>query len=99
MDFRSFLLVLPCRPRCGEADSRVRCVGNSPSQIWHARTAFRDWPDPTRRRHLLRLWLSLPDGIELPPVFAERYGNIERWTVRGGIRVPGAELACPLEAE
>ena len=70
-----------------------------PAQIWHARTAFKDWPDPGRRRHLLRLWLSLPDGIELPPVFAERYGNIERWTVRGGIRVPGATQYAPLEAE
>ncbi|MFN7955980.1 MAG: TauD/TfdA family dioxygenase [bacterium] len=26
----------------------------------HARTAYQDWPEPERRRHLLRLWLSLP---------------------------------------
>lgn len=25
----------------------------------HARSAYEDWPDPARRRHLLRLWLSL----------------------------------------
>ncbi|MGB0922216.1 MAG: TauD/TfdA family dioxygenase [Alphaproteobacteria bacterium] len=25
----------------------------------HARTAYEDWPDMERRRHLLRLWLSL----------------------------------------
>jgi len=25
----------------------------------HARTAYEDWPEPDRRRHLLRLWLSL----------------------------------------
>jgi hypothetical protein len=25
----------------------------------HARTAYEDDPDPARRRHLLRLWLSL----------------------------------------
>lgn len=30
--------------------------------ILHARTAYEDWPEPARRRHLLRLWLSLPDG-------------------------------------
>jgi hypothetical protein len=24
----------------------------------HARTAYEDWPEPERRRHLLRLWLS-----------------------------------------
>ena len=26
----------------------------------HARTGFEDWPDPQQRRHLLRLWMSLP---------------------------------------
>jgi hypothetical protein len=31
------------------------------SQI-HARTAYDDWPEPERRRHLLRLWLSLPSS-------------------------------------
>ena len=27
----------------------------------HARTAFEDYPEPERRRHLLRLWLSMPN--------------------------------------
>jgi hypothetical protein len=27
--------------------------------ILHARTAYEDWPDPARKRHLLRLWLTL----------------------------------------
>lgn len=27
--------------------------------VLHARTAYEDWPDPARRRHLLRLWLTL----------------------------------------
>jgi hypothetical protein len=27
--------------------------------ILHARTAYEDWPEPGRKRHLLRLWLSL----------------------------------------
>ena len=26
--------------------------------ILHARTAYEDWPEPERKRHLLRLWLS-----------------------------------------
>jgi hypothetical protein len=30
--------------------------------IQHARTEFHDWPEPERRRHLLRLWLEV-DGI------------------------------------
>ena len=29
--------------------------------IAHARTAYEDDPDPERRRHLLRLWLSFPE--------------------------------------
>jgi hypothetical protein len=27
--------------------------------VLHARTGYEDWPEPARRRHLLRLWLSL----------------------------------------
>ena len=30
--------------------------------IQHARTEYHDWPEPERRRHLLRLWLEV-DGI------------------------------------
>ena len=30
--------------------------------VLHARTAYEDPPDPARRRHLLRLWLSLEGG-------------------------------------
>ncbi len=29
--------------------------------ILHARTAFEDWPELEHRRHLLRLWISLPE--------------------------------------
>lgn len=31
------------------------------SVILHKRTAYEDWPEPERRRHLLRLWLAAPD--------------------------------------
>jgi hypothetical protein len=31
----------------------------------HARTAFEDFPEPERRRHLLRLWISVPERREL----------------------------------
>ncbi len=30
--------------------------------VLHARAAFEDWPEPERRRHLLRLWITLPDA-------------------------------------
>ena len=66
-------------------------------QILHARTSYEDWPEPERRRHLLRLWLSTADGRSLPADFEARYGKIEQGQPRGGIRVPGATLHAPLE--
>ncbi len=42
----------------------------------HDRTGFVDWPALEDRRHLLRLWLSLPDDRALPPSFAQRYGSV-----------------------
>ena len=68
-------------------------------QILHARTAYQDHPEPERRRHLLRLWLSTPNGRELPPAFRDRYGEIAVGKRRGGIQVPGATLCAPLEAD
>ena len=31
------------------------------SVILHKRTAYEDWEEPERKRHLLRLWLAAPD--------------------------------------
>ena len=63
----------------------------------HDRTAFVDWPEPDRRRHLLRLWLAASHARPLPEVFAQRYGTV---TVgdRGGIIVRGTKLHAPLAA-
>ena len=62
----------------------------------HDRTAFEDWPEPARRRHLLRLWLAVPGARPLPDAFAQRYGSV---TVgdRGGIVVPGATPCVPFD--
>ena len=65
--------------------------------ILHDRTAFEDWPEPERRRHLLRLWLCPPEGRRLPEAFAARYGSI-RAGDRGGIVVKDAVPVVPLEA-
>ncbi|MGH6623617.1 MAG: TauD/TfdA family dioxygenase [Burkholderiaceae bacterium] len=64
--------------------------------LLHDRTAFVDWPEPNRRRHLLRLWLACPGARALPPAFAARYGSIEVGD-RGGIVAPGTQLNVPLE--
>ena len=42
--------------------------------ILHSRTEFEEWDEPDRRRHLLRLWLNIPNGRKLAPEFADRYG-------------------------
>jgi len=34
--------------------------------ILHGRTGYEDWPEMARRRHLMRLWLQVPDWPELP---------------------------------
>jgi hypothetical protein len=52
--------------------------------VFHSRTAYVDRPGP-RRRHLMRIWLSLPDGRLLPPALAEKWINIEVGTRRGGV--------------
>lgn len=65
--------------------------------ILHDRTAFTDWDEPAKKRHLLRLWLAAPDARPLPEVYAERYGSVEIGN-RGGIVVPGTRLHVPLEA-
>jgi hypothetical protein len=35
--------------------------------ILHSRTAFADYTEPERKRHLLRLWLTVPNGRPLSP--------------------------------
>ena len=65
-------------------------------QILHDRTGYVDWPEPERKRHLLRLWLAPPDGRPLPGCYAPRYGSVEIGH-RGGILVPGTTLTVPLE--
>jgi hypothetical protein len=63
--------------------------------ILHARTAYEDWLDAERKRHLLRLWLAPAGARPLPPVFAECYGDITPGD-RGGIICKGTRLHAPL---
>jgi hypothetical protein len=65
--------------------------------ILHDRTDYEDWPEPGRKRHLLRLWLCPPNGRPLPPAFADRYGSTEIGN-RGGIVLSGVKMNAPLEA-
>jgi len=62
----------------------------------HDRTAFEDWPEPDRKRHLLRLWLAAPGARPLPPAYAERYGSVTIGD-RGGIICFDTRTHAPLE--
>lgn len=64
--------------------------------ILHDRTAFEDFPEPERKRHLLRLWLAPPGARRLPEVYAERFGSITPGD-RGGVTVKGSRATVPLE--
>ena len=57
----------------------------------HDRTGFVDWPEPERRRHLYRLWLSVPGDRALPECFRQRFGSIEIGN-RGGIITEATRL-------
>lgn len=43
--------------------------------VLHSRTAYEEWPEPDRKRHMLRLWLNNPAGRKLAPEFSDRYGH------------------------
>jgi TfdA family taurine catabolism dioxygenase TauD len=52
--------------------------------ILHDRTAFEDYPEPERKRHLLRLWLAPAGARSLPDIYAERFGSVTPGN-RGGV--------------
>ncbi|WWC70478.1 uncharacterized protein I206_104429 [Kwoniella pini CBS 10737] len=65
------------------------------THVFHARTAYVDYPPPEPRRHLLRLWLSTPvseGGWKRPYPDSDYYK-------RGGIQVNQQHETCPLDAE
>lgn len=54
--------------------------------IVHSRTPFEDFPEADRKRHLLRLWLAVPDSQPLPADWAEYFIDTRPGSVRGGLR-------------
>jgi hypothetical protein len=56
----------------------------------HSRRSFEDWPEPERKRHLLRLWLSDPDGRPIPE-------EQQRGRSRLGIQIDGLKPVVPLD--
>lgn len=63
--------------------------------LLHDRTGFEDHEEPEKKRHLYRLWLAMDGDRELPPCFAQRFGQA---TVgdRGGIYTPDTRPSVAL---
>ncbi|KAF2799491.1 Clavaminate synthase-like protein [Melanomma pulvis-pyrius CBS 109.77] len=67
----------------------------SNEHVLHARTAYKDYPAPAPRRHLMRLWLSTPEdegGWKLP-------FHDSKEKKRGGIQVDDTPPVAPEDAE
>ncbi|WP_144109706.1 TauD/TfdA family dioxygenase [Paraburkholderia sp. BCC1886] len=62
----------------------------------HSRTSFDDYEEPDRKRHLLRLWLGIPDAQPLPENWLEYFGDVRAGAVRGGLR--GSHRSAAFEA-
>src|SRR5690606_22269162 len=54
--------------------------------VIHARTNFDDYEDHDAKRHLLRLWLAIPQSQPLPSDWEEYYSDVRAGAVRGGLR-------------
>ena len=65
--------------------------------ILHDRTAFEDFSEPNRKRHLLRLWVAPPNARPLPEVFAERFGSVTSGD-RGGIALKESRATIQFDA-
>ena len=60
--------------------------------IVHSRSAFTDWPEPERMRHLLRLWINDPTARPLPDY-------LKKGRARTGVRIDGVKPNVPLDVE
>ena len=52
----------------------------------HRRSEFIDHDDPALKRHLLRIWLSVPNSRPIDPLFKDNFGATEAGAIRGGMR-------------
>ena len=51
---------------------------------YHARTDFEDFEEEDRKRHLLRMWLSVPNSRPLSPWMAAMFKQTSGGAIRGG---------------
>ncbi|WP_417389530.1 TauD/TfdA family dioxygenase [Gimesia sp.] len=58
---------------------------------FHRRDDFEDAEESHLKRHLLRVWLAVPNSRPLNPLFADNYGSTAAGAVRGGM-LPTREM-------
>lgn len=54
--------------------------------VLHSRTAYEDYQEEGRKRHLLRLWLRTPAFEDFPSALRDRYQDMDKW--RANPRAP-----------
>ena len=67
--------------------------------IMHTRQAYEDYPEPGRRRHLLRIWIIARGCRPLPRAYFARHGDPDKVDWPGGIVGPDSVLNAPIERE
>jgi hypothetical protein len=55
----------------------------------HRRTAFEDFEEAEKRKHLLRVWLSVPNSRPVDESFRANFGAVEAGAIRGGMQPCG----------
>ena len=63
----------------------------------HARTDYVDFDAPGLKRHLLRLWLTVPEGWPLPDFYYDRFGTLADNGRPAGMAMPGVTPYVPLD--
>lgn len=66
--------------------------------LLHARARYVDTRSAAEKRHLLRLWLAVPEGWPLPDHYFDRFGTQPGTGRPGGMAMPGVTPSVPLDA-
>jgi hypothetical protein len=53
----------------------------------HSRSAYEDYAEPEKKRHLLRLWLFTSGIDDIPAPMRDRYRDMEAWQVNAHVRL------------
>lgn len=66
-----------------QAPGEIQLLNNH--VVFHGRTAYKDHPEPGKRRLLHRLWISMANSRPLPSSFEVLFRDTRAGAVRGGI--------------